>query len=145
MAGAFSDYLEAQVLNWLHGTAMPAAPATFYVGLFTAQPGDTGTSGAPSDGTEVSTTSTAYARVAVTTSTGTSAPSASGTTQQIQITGSVTFPQATASWGTVTGWGIWDASTAGHLLWYGAISPTQAISTNQTPSFNANALTLSVD
>lgn len=141
--GALSDYLEGQVLNWIHGTTMPAAPTTIYIGLFTAQPGDTGTSGSPADGTEVSGGS--YARVAVTSSSGTSAPAASSTTQFINITGSVTFPQATASWGTVTGWGIWDASTVGHLLWFGAISPTQAISTNQTPSFNANALTLSID
>ncbi|HET8921346.1 MAG TPA: hypothetical protein VFN27_16925 [Xanthobacteraceae bacterium] len=30
----------------------------------------------------------------------------------------ITFAQATASWGTVTSWGIYDAVTAGNLLWW---------------------------
>jgi hypothetical protein len=30
----------------------------------------------------------------------------------------ITFPQATLSWGTVTSWGLYDASAAGNLLWW---------------------------
>jgi len=30
----------------------------------------------------------------------------------------IMFPQATASWGTVTSWGLYDASTSGNLLWW---------------------------
>ena len=30
----------------------------------------------------------------------------------------ITFPQATASWGTVTSWGLYDAVTSGNLLWW---------------------------
>jgi len=30
----------------------------------------------------------------------------------------VTFPQATANWGTVTSWGLYDASSSGNLLWW---------------------------
>ncbi len=141
MAGAFSDYMEGKVIDWLKGTAMPTAPTNLYIGLFTTQPADTGTEGAPSDGTEAS--GTAYARVTLTLSNFTKA--ASGTTTQITYTASITFAQAGASWGTITGWGIWDASSAGNLIAYGAISPTQAVSSGQTPSFAANAIVISLD
>ncbi len=40
---ALSDYLEAKVINWaLRATAMGTAPATVYVGLFTAATTDAG-------------------------------------------------------------------------------------------------------
>jgi hypothetical protein len=40
-------------------------------------------------------------------------PAASANTNAI-----ITFPQATASWGTVTSWGLYDAVSAGNLLWW---------------------------
>lgn len=144
MAGAFSDYMEAQVLNWFKGTTMPAAPTNLFVGLFTAQPADTGTAGAPADGTEV-TAASAYARVSVTASTFWGAVTASGTTQQITGGSTITFPQATGSWGTITGYGVWDAATAGHLLYYDAISNSQAIGNGQTPSLAGSQIVLSLD
>lgn len=52
MANAMSDYLEDALLGWFKGTAFPTAPATVYIGLFTALPGDTGSSGTSADGTE---------------------------------------------------------------------------------------------
>lgn len=55
MAGK-SDYLENANLNWLRGTAFPAAPSTLYVGLYSAAPTDA------AGGTEFA--GNAYARVA---------------------------------------------------------------------------------
>jgi hypothetical protein len=144
MAGAFSDYLEGTVLAWLQGTAMPASPTNVYVGLFTALPADTGTSGSPADGTEV-TSSNGYARVAVAVPGDVSPIIANGTTQQFQVSNSVIFPQATGSWGTVVGYGVWDAASSGHLLWYDALTAPQAIGTNQTPSLAAGQIIISLD
>lgn len=44
---------------------------------------------------------------------------ASGTAPSSLTNGGViTFPAATASWGTVVAWGLYDASTSGNLLWW---------------------------
>ena len=143
MANAFSDYMEAQILNWFKGTSIVASPSTLYVGLMTALPADTGTAGAPADGTEASGTS--YARVAVTSASGWSALSVVNSTQQhITNSGTITFPQAGGSWGTIIGYGIYSASTAGNLICYGSVT-SQAITTGMTPSFAAGQIDIAVD
>ena len=100
-------YTAQNVLNYVVGkTAMPTLPTT-YLALFTAVGTDDGTGF-----TEVS--GGAYARVATASSWG----AASGTAPST-ITNSaaaLTFPTATASWGTVIAWGIYDALTGGNLL-----------------------------
>lgn len=104
--GSFTDYLENNVLNHIFGGADFTRPATLHVGLFTTLPNDAGTGG-------VEVTGAGYARVAVTNNS-TNFPAASGGSKsngtQIQ------FAQATASWGNVKGFGIFDASSGGNLL-----------------------------
>lgn len=108
-----SNYLEVALLNaTLNGTTY-TAPATVYVSLWTSNPGDAG------DGTEV--TGGSYARTAV------SFATASGTSGNVLNDADVTFPTATASWGTV-GWiGINDNSTGGNLLYHTALDTAKAI------------------
>ena len=72
-------------------------------------------------GTEVSGGS--YARTSV------SFATASGTSGNVLNDADVTFPTATASWGTV-GWiGIYDASTAGNLLYHTPLDTSKTIDT----------------
>ena len=106
-----SNYLENALLNaTLNGTTY-TAPATVYVSLWTSDPTDAGS------GTEVSGGS--YARTAVTFG----APSNGVTTNDADVT----FPTATASWGTV-GWiGINDALTTGNLLYHTALDTSKTI------------------
>lgn len=106
-----SNYLENALINaTLRGTNF-TAPTTVYVGLYTSDPTDANT------GTEVS--GGAYARTAVTFG----APSDGVTTNS----GAVTFPTATASWGTI-GWiGILDASTGGNLLYHTPLDASKTI------------------
>jgi hypothetical protein len=108
-----SNYLENALLNaTLNGTTY-TAPATVYVSLWTTDPTDAGS------GTEVSGGS--YARTAV------SFATASGTSGNVLNDADVTFPTATASWGTV-GWiGINDAATSGNLLYHTALDTAKAI------------------
>jgi hypothetical protein len=108
-----SNYLEVALLNaTLNGTTY-TAPATVYVSLWTTDPTDAGS------GTEVSGGS--YARTAV------SFATASGTSGNVLNDADVTFPTATASWGTV-GWiGINDAQTSGNLLYHTALDTAKAI------------------
>ena len=133
---AISDYLESKILNWaLRGTAMGTAPANVYIALFTAAPNDAG------GGTEVSGGS--YARVAVSTSGGFDAPSSGGVTANTNL---ITFPVPSASWGTITHVGIFDASSGGNLLFWGALTTPVAVNNGDpAPQISAGALDLTLN
>lgn len=102
-----TDYSAQNLLNYIVGkTAVPTLP-TVYVALFTAVGVDAGTGF-----TEVSGGS--YARVATT---GSTWNASSGTTPStISNASTITFPTATASWGTAIAFGLYDAATSGNLL-----------------------------
>ena len=108
-----SNYLENALLNATLNATTYTAPATVYVSLWTSDPTDAGS------GTEVSGGS--YARTAV------SFATASGTSGNVLNDADVTFPTATASWGTV-GWiGINDAISSGNLLYHTALDTSKTI------------------
>ena len=56
----------------------------------------------------------------------------------------VTFPAATAGWGTISHFGVWDAVTAGNFLGSGAVTTAKAVTSGDTARFAANALTITV-
>jgi hypothetical protein len=95
-----------------------------------------------------------YARVAVTSSlsnwagtqgSGTTVAS-SGTSGTTSNNNTITFPAPTANWGTITGVGIFDASTSGNLLFYGALSQSKTVNNGDAaPNFPAAALSVQVD
>ena len=127
--------------TWPTTGAWGAAPVTTYVGLFTTAP--TTDASASYTGTEVS--GGAYARVAVTSSSGWSAISGGSTApSQISNAGVITFPTPTVSWGTVLAVGIFDAATVGNLLWWNTIT-SQAIGVGVVASFAIGALILTMD
>jgi hypothetical protein len=134
-----SAYLENAELNWLKGTAFPTAPTTVYVALFTTNP-------TADDGTgAVEVSGGSYARAAITTSSGWSAISGSGTSpHQISNSGVVTFATPSANWGSVIGIAVYDASTAGNLLYWNSITP-QTINSGVIASFSIGALVITDD
>lgn len=135
MAGK-SNYLEAAFLNHLFRTTALSQPTNVYVALFTAAPADSG------GGTEVSGGS--YARVAVSRADASwNAPA--GTPRAITNAGAITFPTSTGTWGTLTHFGLLDASTSGNLLYWGALSTNPAITSGMTPSFATGQLTVTED
>lgn len=131
---SLANYLENAVINWLRGTAMPTAPGTLYVALFTADPGETG------DLTnEVATTGgTLYARTAV---------SLTAPPSPVSNSADVVFPTAGASWGTVTHAALVDSPTrgAGNVLASNALTASQAVAAGITPRFVAGQLTFTLD
>ena len=134
---AFSNYLENKIIDHIFQNTAFTSPTTLYVGLMTAvSDGEAGTI------TEV--TGGSYARVAVTanSSNWSDATANNGTTSNVNA---VTFPAATADWGTVTHFGIFDAASAGNLLVYSALTASRNITNGSTPSFAAGALTVQVD
>lgn len=142
-AQAFSDFIEDKILDLFVGTTL-TAPANLWVGLFTALPGDTGSGGAPSDGTEA--TGNGYARVSVgTLASWLGAKSTSGTTRHRVSANQLTFPAASGAWGgNIVGWGVWDASTAGNLWFYGTTT-SFAVVNGMTPFLAAGAVDIGVD
>lgn len=127
--GSKSNYLENKILDHVLKNTTYTSPTTVYVGLFTATPSDTG------GGTEVS--GGAYARQAVTFAT-----AVSGSTSNSAI---VTFPTATASWGTVTSFGIFDALTTGNLLYWSGLDNNRTVNFGDTASFTVGSLVVTED
>lgn len=127
---SMSDIVENQTLNLiLRGEAFPT-PTAWYVGLYTSDPGEAGT------GTEV--TGGGYARIQVTFTKATTG----STTNVADIMSAV----STAAWGTITHFGIFDAVTAGRLLFKGTIAPNIPITgAGQQARLPAGTLVVSLD
>lgn len=143
---ALSDYLENKIIDWLLRGQTFTPPATVYVGLLTVAPSDAG------GGTEV--TGGSYTRVAVASSLANwagsqsagSTTASSGTGGTTSNNAAVTFPAPTANWGTVVAFGVYDASSAGNLLFYASLTTSKTINNGDAaPSFAAGALTFQAD
>lgn len=125
---AFSDYLENAIINAVLRNSAYTSPAAVYLALYTSNPTDA------DSGTEVSGGS--YARQAVTFG----APSNGVAVNSAQVT----FPQASADWGTVTHFGIRDASSAGNLLFYAAMTTSKLIENTDQLIIAASALSVTL-
>lgn len=140
MPGSKSDYLENALLNHTLGGASAgqaySAPANVFIALYTVAPGETG------GGTEVSTSGTGYARVQLANTTASFAATSTSTKTNAAA---ITFPTATADWGTVVAFGIFDANSAGNLLYYGTLTTSKAINNGDTASFASGAITITED
>lgn len=134
--GAASNYLENAILDHVLGNTAYTAPSTVYLALFTAAPSDAG------GGTEVSTSSTGYARKAVTNDT-TNWPNASSGSKKNGTV--IAFDQATGNWGTCTHWGMFDADVDGNLLFWGALTSSQAVLSGDAPRWLINGFEITLD
>lgn len=128
---SFTNFAEDLVLDWLLTTGTATRPTEWYVGLFTAAPGETG------GGTEVS--GNAYARKAATFTVSGTAPTSATNNAAIE------FDPATGSWGTITHVAIFDAATSGNMLAYAQLTESKAISTNDIFRIPASNLTVTLD
>ena len=125
-----SDFLEQRLLNVIFRTQAAYKPTAIYIELFTAAPDDSG------GGTEV--TGGAYARQQVTQADAQwNAPGVAGLTDNVN---DITFPVATANWGTVTHMAIFDAVTAGNLLFHRILVASKVVNTDDTFKFAAGDL-----
>lgn len=120
---SLSNYGENALMGHLFGSSY-TAPATVYLALATADPGEAATGASMNEVAN----SGGYARKAITFG----AASAKRVTQNA----TVTFDQATGNWGTVTHWAILDSATygAGNVLAYGALVASKSVVTGNTPS-----------
>lgn len=126
---SFTDTLETELLDHVFRNAAYTSPATVYAALTTTAPTDSAA------GTEVSGNN--YARTAITFG----APSGGS----ISNSAAVTFPTPSGSWGTVTHFEIWDASTAGTRLAWGALTQSESPTSGNTVQFAISALTITLN
>jgi hypothetical protein len=137
---SMSDYLENKLVDQIFRGQAFTFPSTLHVGLLTTAPADAG------GGVEVS--GGAYARQAITASLANFAGTQSaGSTAASSGTGGVTsnnvaitFPTPSASWGTVVSFGIWDAASAGNLLFHGPLGVSKTINQSDAVSFPIGSL-----
>ena len=132
--GSFSDYLENKLLDHAFGAVTYTPPATLYAALFTVAPTDSG------GGTEV--TGGSYARVAITNN-ATNLPNSSGGAKANGT--AITFPAATASWGTVVAMALFDAASGGNLMCHAALATSKVITSGDTASFPTGDLDITLD
>lgn len=130
---------DSSILQFVLGKATYTAPVGCYSALFSATPtADNGTF------TElVVGTSPSYARATIDVANASTAWSAT-TTDATGVwktnASAITFPTATGGWLAATGFGIYDASTAGILLYWGTFGSATTVGSGATASFAAGAL-----
>lgn len=126
---SFSNTFETHVLQYVFTADSVTRPTAWYVGLFTADPTDTG-----SGATEI--TGNNYSRVSATFS----VTGATATTSA-----AVEFAAATGSWGTISHIGIFDAASGGNLIAHSALSASKAIGTGDVFRIPTGDLDITLD
>ena len=119
--GSLSNYVENKILDHILKTSNFIQPSNLYIGLSTSDPLDNGSGISEPSGN-------GYLRVNHNTWDIT-------VNRSTENTGTITFPGATGSWGTVTHFFISDNSTGGNLIGHGELSTSRTIGVGDNPSF----------
>lgn len=130
--GSFSNFWEDEILDHVFGKGA-YTPPTIYVGLSTADPTEDGSELAEPSGD-------GYARV--TTAGSDWDASSGGATANATA---IEFPEATASWGTLTHFALFDAASGGNMLAHGALDDSKAIGSGDTARFAIGDLEVTLD
>jgi hypothetical protein len=144
---AASNFLEDELLDHAlrvgaYNASAFTSSTTLYLALFKSDIDAATTAANLEAGTtstnEVVTSGSAYARTAVVFGAASSGTSATNMT--------VTFPAATASWGTITHIAVMDGGTrgSGNVLFYGAVTTSKTIDTGDTFQVSTGNLTVSL-
>lgn len=135
---ALSDALETSLLNHLLRATAYTPIGTVYVGLFTADPGESGVTSEATGGS--------YARVAVTNNTSNFPQCAATGTPTKTNASIITFPTASAAWGTVTHWAIYNSAVGGAdvMLSHGPLTTSRYIASGDTPKIAAGAVSITM-
>jgi len=126
---SFSNTFETHVLQYVFTTDSVTRPTAWYVGLFTADPTDTG-----SGATEI--TGNNYSRVSATFTVSGNAATTSA---------AVEFSAATGSWGTISHIGIFDASSGGNLIAHSALTASKAIASGDVFRIPVSDIDITLD
>jgi hypothetical protein len=125
---SFTNDLETRVLQWALTNGSVTRPTAWWVGLFTAAPGEAG------GGTEIS--GSGYTREAVTfTVSGNLATNDDA----------IEWPTATGTWGTITHIAVFDAETSGNMLVYATLTSSKTIASGDVLRIPLGDLDVTLD
>jgi hypothetical protein len=127
-----STYLANAVLDHVFKIGAYAVPTNLFLALSTADPGLTGSTIAEPVGN-------AYAREGINSAFEAAASRANTTDEEIE------FAEATGSWGTISHWAIFDASTGGNMLWKGTFATAKAVSSGDVAKVVVGDLDLTIN
>jgi len=141
-----TKYLEKKLLEHSIGKTEFTVPSVTYAALFTSSP--TADYTPTTQGPAVEVSGTGYVRVEVTNKWNTAVDN-NDLTNSSKITNSddLRWPAAgtiSASWGLVTTIGIFDAASAGNLLWFGPLSVPVTLGSGDSFTIPEDSLTLTL-
>lgn len=120
---SISNYAELEILDHLTGTGAWTAPTNVYVKLHTGDPGEAGANNAATETTRKEAAFSVAASGSISTS---------ATLEWTNV----------AATETISHWSMWDASTSGNCLWYGALSASASVVAGDTLQITSLTLTL---
>lgn len=130
---SMSTYLKGKLAEEVLRGVNYTTPGEIYLALYTSNPG-VGNTGAEA-------AYTGYARVSCGATPSSAFTALSGATSQNSNT--ITFPAVGGATSvTVTHWALFDASSGGNLLLFGALTASKTLDPTDVPSFPAGALQL---
>ena len=135
-----TTYFQNKIADYLFGQTAYTLPAPYYAGLLLDADED-----ALPDGTVTEVSGGSYARASLANDKTTFSVSVGGAVDNdIEIV----FPSATADWGAVTYFGLFDAATSGNLLMWGEANVLTGdpvtINNGKLATFQTGELTLTV-
>ena len=130
--GSLSNFAEVKMLDYVLNGVTYSPPATLYLALCTADPGEAGTGGSMNEVAN----SHAYARKAIT--------FGEAADRQIDSAAQVNFDQITGSLGTVSHWAIVSSATYGEgdMLAYGEFAEGKQLVAGNTPRVPAGEVSI---
>jgi|SRR5262245_2351586 len=134
MASGVTTLTSNALLNFLFRAGSYTPVSNYYVALFTVAPGYAG------GGTEV--TGGSYARQAIANN---ASQWTAPTAREISNVNAVTFPQASATWGVVTHFGLMDNLSGGNMLAFGALTTPVDCPVGSQRKFPAGSLIVRID
>ncbi len=130
MSGSFGNTLENQILDHVLKVAPLAVDTNLYLALYTVAPTDAG------GGTELS--GNGYARVVCNSWDPTVGGNSANAIQ-------VLFPEATADWGTVVAFAVWNALSGGTFKMWADLTVNRTILDKDSAKFNIGELIITLD
>lgn len=125
-----SNFLETVLLNHVLRNIPYTPPATVYLALFTTIPAEDGTGGVEVSGGSYARQSVAFNPPVL---------------NQVVNAGDVTFPTATAAWGTITSFALMDAASGGNYLYIANLTAPRTVGISDVIKFPAGQLIASED
>lgn len=120
---SFHNTIDQAILDHFFSLASWTAPSAIWAGYSTTTPNK--------DGTGITEPGNGYARVQVLSA------DWGRVASEVDNDNVIEFPEATGDQGTITHAVLFDASTGGNMLWFGALTAAKGVSSGDTPRFPA--------